>query len=175
MVTAIRTGLFHPDRTRSGMLPPVGIAKGAPVTPFGRGMPPAPATPLPLHAAPLHPRMVEESGNAPENWDVAGFSTTSPTGQSFDVASPAEQGTPDSDTTEDNSVQSSSEDEEEPVVAQGRQVVFDPPSDFFINCKSLVVHCCRSPGVLKCGRRVSQNFTKVYELSGIRCSRCFDI
>ena len=59
MLTAIRTGLFHPDRTRSGMLTPVGMMQSAPLTPFGRGMPPIPATPVPQPAAVEKPHIAE--------------------------------------------------------------------------------------------------------------------
>eukprot|EP00435_Cladocopium_sp_Y103_P071432 s702_g37.t1 len=175
MLLAIRSGTFHPDRTRSGMITPVGVATNAPVTPFARGMPPLPQTPVvPVTKQKQVVHSLEDDSlgswqNVQEPETVQSFSLD-------EIFSPASHGVAESETSEENSVQSSSssegEEEDEP---QHRHFNFDPPTDLYINNNSLVIHCCRTPGVLKCGRRVSPNFSKSYELSGIRCSRCFDV
>ena len=87
---------------------------------------------------------------------------------------PCDPSPEDSETTEDDSVQSTSESEAEQVEDTRPEFVW-PKSKYFINTKSLVMHCERTEGVLKCGRRLSPNYTALYELNGIRCSRCFDI
>lgn len=193
MLLAIRSGLFHPDRTRSGMMTPVGMAQAAPLTPFGRGLAPLPATPQPAPLTPfgrgvppVHVESLQEKAEKIQS--EIPLETQTPLGEweavddlfgrspvpAEEDASPADIGNADSETTEDDSVQSSSESEEDGE-QDARHFNYDPPSDFYINVKSLVVHCCRNPGVLKCGRRVTPNFSKVYELNGIRCSRCFDV
>eukprot|EP00435_Cladocopium_sp_Y103_P070349 s60_g35.t1 len=176
MIAAICNSLFMPDRTRSGMLTPVGLAVAAPLTPFGRGMPPVPVTPAPAPRTVEPPAVVAERSPSLKDWEPAEELWNSDSFSVENGPSPAEQGHADSDTTEDNSVQSSSSSEGEEAEEQPRHFCFDPPSDFYMNVHSLVVHyCCRSPGVLKCGRRVTPNFTKIYELNGIRCSRYFDV
>eukprot|EP00435_Cladocopium_sp_Y103_P058008 s692_g20.t1 len=163
MLTAIRTGMFYPDRSRSGMITPAGLQTPAAATPFCKGMPPVPQTPV--AALPAPEVVVPTSSEHPsvDSWQKVQ--------DSFDleeIFSPADQGVPDSDTTEEDSVQSSSSSGEEEDEEKHRNFSCDPPSDFYINSKSLVVHCCRTAGVLKCGRRVTPNFSKAYELSGIR-------
>lgn len=44
-----------------------------------------------------------------------------------------------------------------------------------VNSKSLVVHCLRHEGILKCGRKVSPVYKRAQELFGFRCSRCFNV
>eukprot|EP00435_Cladocopium_sp_Y103_P065902 s490_g28.t1 len=184
MLTSMRTGLFHPDRTRSGMITPVGLAPMAPVTPFGRGMPPVPSTPV-QQVAPVIPARDQKVDKQAEvlaigdsslgSWDHVENLWNLDDVSVGASPSPAECGQADSDTSEEASVQSSSSSETEDEKEEPRHFNFDPPSDFYINNNSLVVHCCRTDGVLKCGRRVSPNFSKVFELNGIRCSRCFDV
>eukprot|EP00435_Cladocopium_sp_Y103_P038505 s526_g10.t1 len=184
MLTAMRTGLFHPDRTRSGMITPVALAPMAPVTPFGRGMPPVPATPV-HQVAPTIPAADRKADDQAEvlalgNSSLGSWEHVENLWNADDASvgaspSPADCGQADSDTSEEASVQSSSSSESEGEEEEPRHFNFDPPSDFYINNNSLVVHCCRTDGVLKCGRRVSPNFSKVFELNGIRCSRCFDV
>ena len=77
-------------------------------------------------------------------------------------------------TTEDDSVQGTS-DSSADEIEDSRREFLEPSTKFFMNEKSLVIHCERTEGVLKCGRRVSPHYVVLYELHGIRCSRCFDI
>eukprot|EP00435_Cladocopium_sp_Y103_P065102 s975_g27.t1 len=184
MISSIRVGLFSPDRTRSGMLTPAAQAAGAPATPFLRGMPPAPQTPVPV-AVPVQLEVPNEKDDkdavlAVGESSLGSWEHVEKQAELEEISlcaspSPAECGQEDSDTSEEGSVQSSSSSGEEDETEEPKHWSHDPPSDYYVNVKSLVVHCCRFPGVLKCGRRVSPNFTKAYELNGIRCSRCFDV
>ena len=81
----------------------------------------------------------------------------------------------DSDTSEEGSAQSTSGSEVELGENGGRNFELDLKSDFYINNKSVVIHCCKMPGVLKCGRKIAFSFSTVYEQCGIRCSRRFDV
>jgi len=79
-----------------------------------------------------------------------------------------------SETTEENSMQSSSESDLECSGEPHRGVV-EFPTDYVINNKSLVIHYVKMPGLLGCGRKLTPSYSKVFELNGIRCSRCFDV
>ena len=83
-------------------------------------------------------------------------------------------GESESETTEEDSEQSTSDSDVE-AVNPPAPVIEEPSLRFYINEKSLVIHRERSQGLLKCGRKVSPHFMVVYELHGIRCSRCFDV
>ena len=74
-----------------------------------------------------------------------------------------------SETTEENSVQSSSQSESEETSEEPKRFV-EIPSNFVINVRSV-----KSPGQLACGRKLTPSYTKIYELNGIRCSRCFNV
>ena len=89
-------------------------------------------------------------------------------------SSPAEEVDSSSETTEEASEQSTSDSD---VELEEESVPHDvePVLRYFINGKSLVIHCERSAGLLRCGHKVSPHFVVVYELHGIRCSRCFDV
>ena len=180
MLASIRNGGFNPDRTRSGMMTPAATAAAAPMTPFVGHAPPAPVTPALRKDSPLCETPDVQGGDAAEalsecNWEMPFSPCDSVDGQGEPSRALSAQNEPDSDTSEEGSVQSSSSSEDESQAGMQRDFVFDPPSDFYINTRSLVVHCSRLPGVLKCGRKISMSFSKVYELSGIRCSRCFDV
>ena len=79
-----------------------------------------------------------------------------------------------SETTEEASVQSTSSDDRD-----GGDAAFEEPveesAQYFINMASTVMHSCRSPGLFKCGRKITKAYSPVYELQGIRCSRCFNV
>ena len=143
--------------------------------------PPAPSTPARVGAQPLI-----EAANASnleaetddEGWVHVGgdkhlFSPAASEQASEVVGSNGSQvGDMDSETTQEDSEQSTPDSDVESVVQQPL-VVQEPGLNFFINEKSLVIHRERSPGLLKCGRKVSPHFMIVYDLHGIRCSRCF--
>ena len=104
------------------------------------------------------------------SWDC-GASGVSSSG--YSVVEPETAGTS-SSATEEASEQSTSDSD---VELEEESVPHDvePVLRYFINGKSLVIHCERSAGLLRCGRKVSPHFVVVYELHGIRCSRCFDV
>ena len=79
-----------------------------------------------------------------------------------------------SETTEENSVQSSSESDSEELQQAPRPFV-EIPSDYVINNKSLVLHLIKAEGLLACGSKLTQSYSKIFELNGIRCSRCFNV
>lgn len=181
MLQAIRAALFAPDRSRSGMVTP-SMMPVVPGTPFKVPVTlPAPATPgFDIRSAfvPLNVDCVV----AKQKQGVVSFS---PEHESADLTSWQHCGSekaaaddvvssPDSETTEEDSVQSISDSEAE-IVEDRRPEFIQPDLKYYLNQKSLVIHCERTEGVLKCGRRVSPHFIVLYELNGIRCSRCFDI
>ena len=177
MLQAIRCSMFHPDRSRSGMITPSTMPV-VPGTPFAVPLGPLPATPA------ARPADVQEgmSGGPeiPESAEVEQESEVpSPSLKSWaDVGdgphAELAEGSPDSETSEEDSVQSTSDSEGEEIDDR-RTEFLEPRQRFYLNQKSLVIHCERTVGVLKCGRRVSPHFVELYELNGIRCSRCFDI
>ena len=180
MLQAIRSAMFHPERSRSGMVTPAGITV-VPGTPFVVPPAPAPQTPalrepqLPVVSAVPNPAVgvsatLEDSDTERDGFQLMGFESPFAQSQTLEVC----EASPDSETTEDNSIQSTSDSEADDV-ADGRREFLEPSTKFFMNTKSLVIHCERTEGVLKCGRRVSPHFVVQYELHGIRCSRCFDI
>ena len=180
MLQAMRCTLFQPDRTRSGMVTPT-VMSVVPGTPFK--VPPVPSTPARVPTC----IEVDEKGQEPEEKDPhakgwidlgTGARLFSPSGsegvQEAEGRMSPEAVDVDSETTEEDSEQSTSDsDVEAPPPHQ--HAVEEPCLNFFINEKSLVIHRERIPGLLKCGRKISPHFMKVYELHGIRCSRCFDV
>ena len=190
MLQAIRSSMFHPDRSRSGMVTPSTMPM-VPGTPFAVPMGPPPGTPGMQFAGAGE----KFSGAVPHSGETAG-EDQEPEGRSpvddglgSEVPSPSlrswahcdngadevrSQGSPDSETSEEDSIQSTSDSEDEDV-EDLRPEFLEPSRRYFLNQKSLVIHCERTVGVLKCGRRVSPHFVELYELNGIRCSRCFDI
>ena len=48
-----------------------------------------------------------------------------------------------------------------------------PSSRYFINHRSLVLHCLKSPKVFRCGRQCTDSYTVVAELNGLKCGKCF--
>lgn len=80
-----------------------------------------------------------------------------------------------SDTTEENSEQSTSESEDEGNTGEQHRDLLDAQPELVINRKSLVVHRVKSPGLLTCGRKLTPTYEPIHGLSGIRCSRCFDV
>lgn len=79
------------------------------------------------------------------------------------------------DTTEENSQQSTSSSECEGDEKEQHRDLLNRESNYVINQNSLVVHLVRTQGILQCGRKLTPSYVKVYELNGIRCSRCFDV
>ena len=174
MLQAMRCALFQPDRTRSGMVTP-SVMPDVPGTPFR--VPPVPSTPGPQN----QPEMSEKDSQHEDfGWEQVGGERDifSPVESVVSLAQPEVHANNAADTasetTEEASEQSTSDSDAESVQPPDVPAV-EPSCRFFINEKSLVIHCERSEGVLRCGRKISPHFAVVYELHGIRCSRCFDL
>ena len=180
VIAAIQNGSFDPDATRSGMLTPGALpyVGGTPVPGFGM---PMATTPLPTATREQHVDEqvgVESPGSvwsliARNEEDLKLFGGAS----GLDLSDADQQIEPAvlTDTTEENSQQSTSESELEGERTEQYRDPLDAPSSYVINRKSLVVHLIRSPGILQCGRKLTPSYDKAFELSGIRCSRCFDV
>jgi hypothetical protein len=179
LLQAVRSGMFHPDRSRSGMVTPAAMAV-VPGTPFAVPPMPGPQTPTFLGATlPVggDAKFVHEASLEALEFGETEHETLSEVDvQQSGLERQSEVGepSPDSETTEDDSVQGTS-DSSADEIEDSRREFLEPSTKFFMNEKSLVILCERTEGVLKCGRRVSPHYVVLYELHGIRCSRCFDI
>ena len=91
----------------------------------------------------------------------------------FGGVEPSERALEGPDTEKDSVQRSSDSDDEE--LEDTHPEFLEHGQNFYLNEKSLVIHRERTEGLLKCGRRVSPHFVTLYELNGVRCSRCFDI
>lgn len=186
VLEAIRGQLFHPDRTRSGMLTPV------PCTP-------APATPLP--PAKACDKSVDQSHDHEglagcEKGDLFGYSPGTPAEEVqvkreitwpegelgngvIDLDAPEPLTRPwdsDSDDESDESDSSSSGSEvlEIPESGKSDASASAPESEqWFINAKTLVIHCRRDANTFKCGRALGSSYFPVPALHGLRCGSCF--
>lgn len=186
VLAAIRCKSFEPDRTRSGMITPSAMPHGVPLTPR-----PAPATPtaggkdISTSGAPSQSvlKLEQESSALDEQVVLVEDSphedvdAKSKFIANLRNAEPAEDSL--SETSEEDSEQSTSEEE---AGASGQIPDLDrvpaftiPISGYYINLQSSVLHCIRKENVFRCGKKLTQNFKSVWELNGIRCSRCFDV
>lgn len=185
-LAAIRCKSFEPDRTRSGMITPSAMPHGMPHTPR-----PAPATPTMggkgTSASGAQSQSVlklkQESSATEEQVVFVEDSPQEDVGEKSNFlekmknADPAEESL--SETSEEDSEQSTS-DEEDGVSGQVDDLdrvpaITIPISGYYINLQSSVLHCIRKDNVFRCGKKLTQNFKSVWELNGIRCSRCFDV
>ncbi len=170
VIDRINKGSFMPDSTRSGMITPVHLS--------------APATPA--HLFDLTPgekvASVEKACDSP----IAGmesFYRKMRNSPQLDYEAEAEASAHVGKLSEssESDLASSESSEEAPEQRPEEVAVHDflAPSSvvgtFFQNNKSWVIHCLKSDGMLRCGRKLSQTYTQVHELHGIRCSRCFDL
>lgn len=192
---AIRAGVFQPDRTRSGMVQlteadwkSYGIQQstvGVPATPVYNADLRAPGTPA--NAASKAP-MTEEGASGFVNvkteqaegiGDIVEVES-SPDGEACKKLIPLEiqPSSCISESSESSCEESSSE--EEPDVSSGSLEVASrtsslPESGWFINSKTLVLHCLRNPSTFRCGRPLTAQYISVRELNGYRCCRCFNV
>ena len=186
VVGAIRSSLFHPDKTRSGMLTPA-PATPAPLTPFvkvaanqsGASQVATLANAEVAHGdvdqeyspgTPVEEAQVKLEVEWPDvNWDDA----------VIDVDAPGVLARPwDSDSeSESDSTSSEEEDEQMPplVPSELDQPNQMPPSSlrWFINAKTLVIHDRRDVTSFKCGRLIGPTYFAVPALNGLRCGKCF--
>ena len=179
VLDAIKSGAFCPDSTRSGMLTPGAIPymRG---TPLPMAMSGAPATPVPegvrhqcdteVEADKLSEGSFVPCENSSDGEALFGAPSVGPPSvANSDVAADDM-----SEATEENSVQSSPESDAEDMGEQRRDFI-EIPSEYVINNKPLVLHFVKSPSQLACGRKLTPSYSKIFELNGIRCSRCFNV
>ena len=185
----IRGLLFHPDKTRSGMLTPVPCAPGAqPLTPVFQGA-------QSNVSAPGH--VVSAGGvTEPASSPGEGYSPGTPVDDTqvkmepewpavdlddeiIDVDAPKLISRPwNSDSEEESSSDDSSSSEEEQnegAASSDRGEQFVPPLavKWFINAKTLVIHERRDAGTFRCGRSLGPTYFAVPALNGLRCGKCF--
>lgn len=185
VINYIAEAKFEPDRTRSGMLTPV----------FGQ----VPTTPTgPTAAARFLGHELEEVQDLPHEspQEETALDLRSPGPlASFDdhlgkEGGPMELAANDPQQVDERELSESSESDLSSESSSDEANLEDQQSekieslgkpaepsvgDFFINNKSLVIHLISKPGVFKCGRKLGWLFTKVPNLNGIRCSRCFNL
>ena len=181
VLSAIRTRSFEPDRTRSGMITP--NLQLHSMVPFTPSRPQVPMTPGFETGPPGTPSRFE-AVQVKEDVRSEGFTLSevvvledSPVEQR--VAEPA-AGIVDSmsETSEESSEQSTSDEDssqDQAPVLERIPAIPAPDSGLYIKSKSSVIHCIRTGNVFRCGRKLSPNFICIWELNGIRCSRCFDV
>ena len=200
VINKIRLQWFCPDRSRGGMMTPppftpnpIETGKPVPSTP-GALDPTAWAREARMPLAGMH----EPLENIEEVADIVPTPTTPAASPAPDVvklecmhdwvewpegvidadgqlnlkASWHEQSDLDEDDeseSESSDSSSSTETQEEPMF--GPQPM--PERRWYINCKSLVLHCLKSPTHFRCGRLCTQTYVVAAELNGLRCGRYF--
>ena len=199
VINQIRSSLFHPDRTRGGMLTP------PPATPNAAAFPTTPTLTFPSAVRPDEQQQTSfESGPsaAQTDQDDVGSFVPSPStifspghedvkeelfhGDLFDPneviavedgVNLLEDWDPESDLEDDefSSTESESSDDSElqPKPSEVRQTRPVPLSGLYINCKSLVIHALKGPQKFRCGRPLSQSYEAVAEPNGLKCGKCF--
>ena len=188
VIERIHDGQFAPDRTRSGMITPRPPGCRAPCTPGVKQ-----EVEMTAGDTPSFIGITEDEGEAVENANEAVTSGVpilmqretelDPHRLDMTVTEPMIRVTGDvdelSETSESiNSSDVSGEDDDDEVVDLHQKFApFTEPSfsDIYINCNSTVLHCVGPNGKFRCGRAVTKSYVKVWELNGIRCSKCFNV
>ena len=189
MLAAIRSRDFMPDASRSGMLTP-SFMHVASVTPFTPQFGGVPRTPVPgsvppatgAEAADAFEGELREMQEGNADGDAQGVETVEDDADgSVAVAQEApeeEERLIDSDETSEEASEESTTDSEDVVLEEQVVVPQMVPRDepkYFINSKSQVIHSAKSEASFACGRKITGSYSRVRELNGIRCSRCFNI
>lgn len=185
VIEQIHSGQFAPDRTRSGMMTPRPLSAAVPATPptdldkvlAAEGLLVERTGDVPLSGITMEPE------DAAARWRAAVSRVDMESTQSMEEA-PPEDGDHEhcddwSETSEsaDDSSDSDSGLDESVVDFHQRFAPVSEPSlaDVYVNINSTVLHCVGPNGKFKCGRAVSKSYSKVWEMNGIRCSKCFNI
>ena len=186
LLSHIQDGQFAPDETRSGMLTPKPVTTTTPGTPVSHGVQlrvdgefqrPEVGEPQVIECKSSEedepPKVgVTEIEESPSEVcrQPAVESDVHPA-----VEEPLEDGW--SSTSESNADDSSSSDEDGRIKDIYQHYGNHEPLQFdvFINNTSLVLHCVGATGRFRCGRLVTKTYSRVHELNGIRCTRCFDV
>lgn len=186
VLAAMRSQGFEPDRTRSGMVTPSRMPMAA-TTPPGlaaSGGNQLAAT-LGAHAlqAKVEPKPEEDiDAISLTSKDLFGDFSPIPASDSEpgETAAPAMskeviQVEELSETEEEASQISTSDSGDGPFSRQVTEA--DLPgfgSKFFVNIKTQMIHCCRDSCTFRCGRKLTEAYSPVHELFGMRCTQCFD-
>jgi len=188
VIERISDGQFAPDRTRSGMITPRTPGVAAPGTPGvkqeGEMTDAQPqsvtevsdeeleATDLDGDGVKLAATFLRQAGaevDLPrDGWDEP---------EPFDKDAGAEDELSETSESVNSSDVSEIEGEDEVVDLHQRFAPLSEPSfsDVYINCNSTVLHCVGQNGKFGCGRAITKSYVKVWELNGIRCSKCFNV
>ena len=189
MLAAVRSKDFLPDASRSGMLTPRfhQVAAFTPFTPQFGGVP---RTPAPGSVAPAAASEVAQAFEEELRHGVQVESPCEESGQNRLEAQPDEVENPEaevedqgdrlveSDETSEEASEETTTDSDAVVLEEKVQVpqIVDPQEQsYFLNMKSQVIHAAKSEVSFKCGRKITDNYSRVRELNGIRCSRCFNV
>ena len=203
MLQAIRLQGFEPDKTRSGMITPAKIPVGTPGTPpsllasagiFRQQQMNAAHGQADSNSDARRVEVISQPGMAdPESVVVSGDDKNSssqkpPTSPVLSVLSSEQQkqdveseGDGDeaasllSETSEEASQQTTTSSEDEAEVKPALPLPSFSADCYYVNSKSLVLHCCRNATTFRCGRKISTAYCTTRELHGFRCSRCFDV
>ena len=191
VIESIRSALFHPDKTRSGML------TSAPQTPAF-----APRTPAQTPAAcetksglegsvDLAPQQSGDAGECNEEEYTPGTPVEMVMPKEevswpdvdlgngvIDLEAPKLLSRPWDSESESESSSSDSEGSEldcpvEGNADQAESAEMPVTARWFINAKTLVIHERRNANSFKCGRVVSATYFAVPALNGLRCGKCF--
>ena len=188
VIELIYNGQFAPDRTRSGMITPGTPGVGAPCTP---GVKTERETPRDKVQSAIEISDEEGEADKPVSEDFRG-----PTAEleEHGLEQNVVPGVHDeplplvkavvvedelSETSEsiDSSDVSECDDVDDRIDLHQRFAPMTEPSfsDIYINTNSTVLHCIGQNGKFGCGRTVTKSYVKVWELNGIRCSKCFNV
>lgn len=194
VIGAIRTGVFFPDRSRSGMVvlsgdnwQQYGLQQqtvGVPATPVYNADLQAPSTPA------VGLVQTETSVESVDGYHLVkeeiGFGVgdlievfSSPDGEEVDELQPQVQSSGCISESSESSCEESSS-EEEMGEASSSHVMKPlntplPNTGWYIHRQSLVLHCLRDVSSFRCGRPLNAQYIKVRELNGFRCGRCFNV
>ena len=186
VLSHIQDGQFAPDATRSGMLTPKPASAPVPTTPVGFNVEMRVAGDDCDHAGALQEVISCKSSDegATNETGVVEIDEDRSECGSFQKVSvgnpPTIEGLSDdnwSSTSESNADQSSSSDAEDRIIDIYQHYGPKEPLQFdtYINNGSLVLHCVGKEGRFRCGRLITKTYSRVHELNGIRCTRCFDV
>eukprot|EP00438_Fugacium_kawagutii_P023436 Skav223485 [mRNA] locus=scaffold643:33892:36297:+ [translate_table: standard] len=171
----IRGDGFRPDATRSGMLTP-NLAKGNA----------CPATPvLGVGAEQLEVEEEVQPVKLEHDWptaidgviDLELLEVEEELLQDRESSSSDEYSSSSSSDESDVQIEASEGPEIDEIFGVDHNMVFprsQPLTDFYINGSSLVVHLRKAPGLFQCGRKISSSYHPIHDISGFRCSRCFN-
>lgn len=145
------------------------------MTPGGRSETAVPATPL-VHLGAEGDRLPQEAMlmDAKEElrWPDDGEVVDLVDDVNLDVQS-SDSGSSDDESSASSDEWEEVQDVEAPPVLPCQAQKFSDEPVYYINVKSLVIHSLRESGKFKCGRVLNQTYSRIRELNGFRCGKCF--